>query len=1509
MKNYSSFVLCLLLILSIAGNSYGQCPVTNFTGTFTPVNGQVLSGTYNINGIFYLPLGDTVWVEAYNVTFCGELDIHADSVRIEGVIMATGSGFPGGTGGAAGFCADSLNFQDCSLASQCLAIPAVVGGNAGLSGFGASPGIGGINATNGRGRKNSCNATSDRVGRVGGSGGGGGGGGGAYGGGGSSGGGGTSGTLPLASANSPDNPCIPANGTPIQVGAGGAGGVANPTIYGTINGSDLEMGSGGAGGGGGGRGFIYGQDGGNGGSGGGRIVIEAIYGLYISGNIHANGQAGEAGGKGGDSGESDRCCIDACPQVNEHTYVGAGGGGGGAGGGSGGGILIQSGGNISLTGLLDVSGGTGGAGGQGGLDGFWSYQEPPFICGTPGGVLTSVTTGAASNGTPGGNGGGGRIKIFYDNCALANIAPVAQIISGGVGADDGSYHVEATTTSPPSGMISSLISTQSICAGTNGDTINASFPSIYYNALYQWQYQNDCSGPWINISGNNFPYWIPSGLADTACVRVSVTYGICSTVYEDTIRINVVPAPFNFTIQNPNPSFCSGGNATLSLSPAPPANAVLQWYVNNTPIPAANGGNSPSVNVNASGNYHLIANIPGALCPAYSDTTTITVFSSPSATITAQNNATIFCEGGSGIPLSVNPVAGAGYQWLWNQNPAGLNSPNYTATDSGDFQCIITDINNCTDTSAVWSVSVFPKPVAQIDITPFSIYTHLSNFQTCQGDTVTLSYPGSTPNLFWTFNGNPLAGNQTSINVNTGGTYGLIVTDGPGCTDTASLNLNTIPVPVAIMSVSSNAFCPGDSVLLIASGGGNYTWTGIGSTNDSLYVSQPGVYCVTVSEPVLGCADSICSPGISQSSGTNATINNLTNTTVCQGDTVWLQGGGGGNYQWLLNGLAVSGATNALLGAVQSGNYSVIAYFSQNCRDTSSLISVNVQSSVTASLNIIGLNPTCQGDTVQLQASGGNNYVWLVPSGAAAGSGTLYNAVTPGDYRVVTFNPNGNCPDTSTVVSVAFTPAPVPVIGLMNGTNPACEGDLLALFCANYSSYQWFENGIPYSNAASVSTGITASYTVTVTDNNGCSGSSAPYSVVINPLPQPVITGDNQLCPGQSATLQVTGGNFVSWQWFNQNGGAIINNAVNPVYTTTQPDGYSVNVTDGNGCSGFAPVFILSPAPSPVVTLSATDSAGVCASDFGSYLVIASGADTYQWYRNNSLLSGQTNDSLIIQSPGNYWTIGTTLQGCNDTSNTTNYFYKPEPLAGISLTGNPVICSGKTLELFAVTQDSIVQWLKDGIEFAGSVPSVTVSAPGLYDLVVVNECGTDTTDAPITIQEQVYQVAFTHNPESDLYIGRPVHFYEQCSSGTVSFEWNFGTGAASNSPNPVYTYPLSDTFVVTLTGTNYLGCKDTANDTLIVYNRGDFYVPSAFSPNGDGYNDIFTVNGNEVASLLFSVYDRNGRLIYTFTQINEGWDGTIKGISAPEVVYTFTYKVTFTNQKAQNGSGTITLIR
>ena len=114
------------------------------------------------------------------------------------------------------------------------------------------------------------------------------------------------------------------------------------------------------------------------------------------------------------------------------------------------------------------------------------------------------------------------------------------------------------------------------------------------------------------------------------------------------------------------------------------------------------------------------------------------------------------------------------------------------------------------------------------------------------------------------------------------------------------------------------------------------------------------------------------------------------------------------------------------------------------------------------------------------------------------------------------------------------------------------------------------------------------------------------------------------------------------------------------------------------------------------------------------------------------------------------------------------------------------------------------------------------------------------------------------------------------STGMVNYwNWSFGTGAISNAQNPTYTYADSGHYVVQLIVSNYHGCIDSTEHTIVIDPITTTYIPSAFTPGANGLNDVFMIKGIDVLQKEFDliIFDRWGEKIFETKDLNVGWNG------------------------------------
>lgn len=173
--------------------------------------------------------------------------------------------------------------------------------------------------------------------------------------------------------------------------------------------------------------------------------------------------------------------------------------------------------------------------------------------------------------------------------------------------------------------------------------------------------------------------------------------------------------------------------------------------------------------------------------------------------------------------------------------------------------------------------------------------------------------------------------------------------------------------------------------------------------------------------------------------------------------------------------------------------------------------------------------------------------------------------------------------------------------------------------------------------------------------------------------------------------------------------------------------------------------------------------------------------------------------------------------------------------------------------------------------------------------------------------------AFTVNSETTTILNPKFEFANQ-SKGAVSWLWDFGDPAdnkTSTLRDPKHTYTDTGTYCIGLTAKNMQGCWDTTTHCVKIGPEFTFFVPNAFSPNGNSINDTFFGKGIGILKYKMTIFDRWGDQIFTSEEINKGWDGKVDKSGEVSQQDVFVYKITLTDvfQKMHQYVGHVTLIK
>ncbi|BAV04778.1 gliding motility-associated C-terminal domain-containing protein [Filimonas lacunae] len=167
-------------------------------------------------------------------------------------------------------------------------------------------------------------------------------------------------------------------------------------------------------------------------------------------------------------------------------------------------------------------------------------------------------------------------------------------------------------------------------------------------------------------------------------------------------------------------------------------------------------------------------------------------------------------------------------------------------------------------------------------------------------------------------------------------------------------------------------------------------------------------------------------------------------------------------------------------------------------------------------------------------------------------------------------------------------------------------------------------------------------------------------------------------------------------------------------------------------------------------------------------------------------------------------------------------------------------------------------------------------------------------------------------PEN-ICIGEPVQFIanDTIASGTIQqWLWNFGNGNSAVAHAGSYTYNEAGVFDVRFTVTSGYGCKDDTVQVVTVTDcRASVFIPNAFTPNGDGKNDMLNVYGNSVQAIRMMIFNQWGQKIFETTNRDNGWDGTHKGVPQPSGVYMYVCTVKLMDGSEVVKKGAVNLVR
>ncbi len=520
--------------------------------------------------------------------------------------------------------------------------------------------------------------------------------------------------------------------------------------------------------------------------------------------------------------------------------------------------------------------------------------------------------------------------------------------------------------------------------------------------------------------------------------------------------------------------------------------------------------------------------------------------------------------------------------------------------------------------------------------------------------------------------------------------------------------------------------------------------------------------------------------------------------SICMGECVQLQGSGTGVwYTWSpAAGLSTTDGLTTTACPTETTTYYLTVMSADGCISVDS-VTVNVETNFLTTTADVSI---CAGENTILGVSGGTSYTWSPASSLInPNSATpIANPQTTTTYTVVSPNITG-CMDTAQV-TVFVNPNPE-AIACEDKT--ICLGDSIQLIVTTHAQYAWSPTNTlvnPNSGTPTAFPTVTTTYTVTVTDENGCTDTDEVV-VFVNTPPTVSAGNDVQICVGASTPLNATGGVTYSWSpATGLNNPNIPNPTANPTTSTT----YTVTGTDANGCTSTDQV-VVSVSENAGITASAD--VIICEGEGTTLGVI--GGTNYTWSPSTGLNNPNAPNPIANPSVTTTYTVtGTSISGCPSVDNVTVFVNpKPEAIA----CEDKFICVGESIQLI-VTTHAQYAWSPSNtlLNPNSGTPTAFPTETTTYTVTVTDENGcTDTDEVVVNVNNST---AIDLGPDQTL-----------CGAGSIqldagpglAYQWTPTTGLSDPTiRNPIANVTNTINYSVQVTTVN--GCNAQDDITINV---------------------------------------------------------------------------------------------
>ncbi|MFN5334380.1 MAG: gliding motility-associated C-terminal domain-containing protein [Bacteroidota bacterium] len=1031
----------------------------------------------------------------------------------------------------------------------------------------------------------------------------------------------------------------------------------------------------------------------------------------------------------------------------------------------------------------------------------------------------------------------------------------------------------------------------------------------------------------------------PTGtIVITAPLGSNFEYSINGTTYQaGTTFSALAPNNYNVTVRNTTTGCVSSPTVlTVNPVPAPPATPTASVTVQptcTTPtgtivITAPTGANLEySINGStyqagttfsalAPNNYNVTVRNTTTGCVSSPTVLTVNPVPSPPATPTASVTLQPTCTTPTGTIVITAPtganleysINGSTYQAGTTFNAVVPNTYNVTVRNT---------TTGCVSSATSLTVNAAPgtpaTPVASVTVQP-----------TCTTPTGTIVITAPIgANLEYSINGSTYQASTLFSGLTPNTSYTVTVRNTTsGCTAVSTaLLVNPVPAlpaaPTASVTVQPTCTTPTGTIVITAPTGANLEYSINGTSyqaSTTFSALTPNTYNVTVRNSSNGCVstatsltvDPVPAPPVAPTiSVTQPNCTTPTGSIVIANPT-------GSNLEYSINGTTYQ-ASDTFSGLVPNSYNVTVRNTTTGCISSAIAQTINVAPGTpnTPVANVT-VQPTCTvpTGTILISSPTGANLEYSI-NGSTYQVATSFVNVAPGTYNVTVRNTTAGCVSAPTSVTVNNIPLPPAVPSANVTVQPTCTvpTGTLVITTPIGANFEYSVNGTTYQTSTTFSGLLPGNYALTVRNtSDGCI--SSPAGITVFPIPNPPATPTASVtvqptCINPSGTIVITAPVGSNLQ-YNINGGTYQSGTS---FTGLNPGIYAITVRNAvSGCISFPLPLVVNALPTapPTPTLSLIQPS--CTSLTGTINITNPSGPNYQYSINTfNYQTGNSFSGLIANSYN--VTVRDVTTGCVSVPAVAVITPAPpiSPLPTLPTTTE--YCKGDRNAAPLTAGGINLLWYNNqgGGTGSSTAPTPNTNITGLQTFYVTQTlpgaCESDRIALVVRIKNLPVVNA---GPDKNINIGESVQIQGTALGLGVNILWSpSATLINANTATPVAKPSLTTTYTITVLSNE--NCSASDSMTVIVFEP--INIPNAFSPNGDGFNDVWIIDKLEqYPNAVVEIYNRYGKKIFERKGYNRSnaWDGTNNGSPLPVAPY---YYILRLGNGTKPMAGVISIIR